>query len=156
METIQISVKLSREVFEKLQKAAESGQKSSEDLAAEIIAGNLPLPAHKPATTSMPGVALLKGDYSPGVNFEHSLRPNTTFSNIGKSGQTDIGNKPGLIIAETPTVSNLPSPEKLQKRQELQTKIKELSLLIDTAEPEKKEDYLLQYALLTAELDSII
>jgi len=138
METIQISIKLARESFEKLQKAAKNEQKTAEELAAEIIANNIPLSDRSAAQPKMPGVALIKGDYSPG------------------SAQAGL-QQPGITVSTaTPTLASFPAPEKLQKCRELQAKIKELSLLIETAEPAKKDEYLLQYALLTAELDSII
>lgn len=151
-------VQLSDETFERLQKAAKISNCQAEELAAKLLSGALATTASAALPPAYPSVALLKNDFSP---LDSSRFPANTTENptrINSLVNSDSAPAPvhsaGLV--SRPTVTNQPSPEKLQRRHQLESAMRELSLLIETAEPQKKEDYLLQYALLAAELDSII
>ncbi len=139
---MQINVELSEEIFSRLVKTAEARKTKPEAIAAELIAGSLPPETQTASATQFPGVALIKDNFSPPAAAEPAVEKKFP------------GAMPAPVISR-PTVA-APSPEKQQRRQQLEMQMRELSLLIETAEPDKKEHYLLQYAMLAAELDSTL
>lgn len=136
MQTKEIAIQLSDETFVELEKAARAANKKPEEVAAEIVSKGLSkVEVTAEVKQPFPSVALLKNNFS---------MPLTTPSAMP------------LFLPGKPAAANSPAPEKLQRKRDLEAQIRELSLVIDTAPAEKKEEYLLQYAILAAELDSII
>ncbi len=138
---MQINVELSEEIFSRLVKAAEVRKIKPEAMAADMIVRSLPPEANTAPVALFPGVALIKENFIP---------PPAVTSSEKRSCET----APAPVISRPAAAA--PSPEKLQRRQQLEMQMRELSLLIETAEPDKKENYLLQYAMLAAELDSTL
>lgn len=158
MQTKQTVIQLSEETFARLEKRATSRNCTPEELAAKLLEEALAATEPNAKTAAYPGVALLKNGYSP------LLSDNTASETEDKKTDTNNAAKPVLAAATAntnwqiniPAHNNMPSPEAMQRRHKIEGEMRELSLLIETAEPQKKENYLLQYALLAAELDSII
>ncbi|HNX74549.1 MAG TPA: hypothetical protein PLM07_10725 [Candidatus Rifleibacterium sp.] len=151
MQTRQISVEISQETYSRLQKAAEDAKTSPEAMATDLITRALQTVVSEQSTIQFPGVALIKNNFS---------LPATPASSSESAKAPELNAVPATT-QQFPQLSKPMSarpitPEAMQRRLLLETRIRELSLLIDTAEPDKKEDYLLQYAMLAAELDSII
>lgn len=158
MQTREIVIRLSDDVFNRLEKAAgEASQKPEEYAAALISKGISHAPSQEPAP-SFPSVALLKNDFKPALL-------DTTSAFAGNAGPTSFARLqpagtgssfPSYAAPGSPAIANPPSPEKLQRKKSIEEQMRELSILVETASADKKEEYLLQYAILAAELDSLI
>ena len=151
MQTRQISIEISEETYSRLQKAAEEAKTRPEALASDLIAIALQTATPEQPKVQFPGVALIKNGFSLATNLAGSSE-NVTKPERSAAPSTSHR----LPELSKPMHTGALTPEAMQRRMLLETRIRELSLLIDTAEPDKKEDYLLQYAMLAAELDSII
>ncbi|NLF97282.1 MAG: hypothetical protein GX569_11115 [Candidatus Riflebacteria bacterium] len=142
MEIKQVTIELNEETIRRLEeKALQSGRKP-ETLAADLVETGLKKDV-PPSSPGLPGVTMLKDSFEPVLQV------------TDKTGG-DIG----LIKASTTTLSGpakteLP-PERLQRKAEIEAKMHELSLVIETAEEADKEKYAMQYAILAAELDALI
>ncbi|MFZ5949122.1 MAG: hypothetical protein ACOYXC_00335, partial [Candidatus Rifleibacteriota bacterium] len=91
----------------------------------------------QPSAPAMPGVALIKEGFNP----EPVAGPST------------LPSQPAISFSPNSAASG----EKLQRRQALEARMKEVSMLIDTAENEsRREEYVQIYAQLAAELDAIL
>jgi len=136
MELRELKIEISEELLETLKKASESQNTSEGKLAGQIIEKAL-MGKTRSSAPSMPGVALIKEGFNPEPVAEFSTR------------QTQSA------ISFNPT--SAAAGEKLQRRQALETRMKEVSMLIDTAENEsRREEYVQMYAQLAAELDAIL
>ncbi len=156
MQTRQVEVVLPEETFLRLEAAAEAAGQPVQETAAAILCRAFP-PATKAAEqNTMPGVALVRNGFK-------SLLPAGQPDAVSSSPATGINSitRPegpvtaGMFTPGRPTIAVPPSPEKMQRRLEIEAGMKELSLLIETAEEARKEEYLLQYAMLAAELESL-
>jgi len=140
MENKEITINLKMDLFEKLEAIARENGSSTEVAAEKLLSETLKSSKSPAKTPSMPGVALVKEgmpDLSPSFN-----RSATTRSDLFSGLQAD---KPVL------------SPEKLQRRKQLEAQMQEVSLLIQTAaNEEKKQEYSMQYAMLAAEIEAIV
>lgn len=139
MELKEVTIKLSEENLLKLENSAKAAGKEPQQLAAEIVSQSLTSDQPKPVKPAFPAVALMR---------ETAVMPEQR--NLLTNGQlyaaTVLGNNPIAPI----------TPEILRRRQEIEARMRELSILIDTASEDKKEDYALQYAMLAAELEATI
>ena len=137
-----MTIELNEETIRRLEeKALQSGRKL-ESLAADLVETGIKKNV-APVGNSLPGVAMLK-------NAGETVLPVTD-----KAGSY-VG-----LIKETPApvagpaTTDLP-PERLQRKAEIEAKMHELSLVIETAAEADKEKYAMQYAILAAELDALI
>lgn len=156
METKEIVIKLSAETFCSLEKSALNSGKTPEELAARLISDGMAADTST-AKASFPSVALLKNSSKQALTraFLPDAPTETTFFEPIQSTTKPIRATPGVPLQAKPTVSNFLSPEKMQRKQQIEEEMRELSLLIDTATEDKKEEYLLRYAMLAAEHDGI-
>ncbi len=107
----------------------------------------------------MPGVALVRNGFTPLLQASQPEPLNSSAvsaTSINSLTRPEGPATAGMFTPGRPTIAVPPSPEKMQRRLEIEAKMKELSLLIETAEETKKEDYLLQYAMLAAEIESLV
>lgn len=142
MEIKQVTIELNEETMRRLEEKAMKAGKKIESFAADLVETGL---GKDLASTEkkMPGVAMLKG------NVDNVLPVSEKYSaGIGLIKQT-----PEAITG--PAFPDLP-PERLRRKAEIEDKMRDLSLVIDTAEEADKEKYAMQYAILAAELDALI
>jgi hypothetical protein len=136
MQLRQLNIEISEELLESLKKASEDQHISEEKLVGKILAKALNH-EEEPKKPTMPGVALIKNDFVPEPPIESPFQKQDS----------------GLSMPTT----NLASAEKIKRKQELEARMKEVSLLIETAENlSKKEEYVELYAQLAAELDALL
>ncbi|MEW6712684.1 MAG: hypothetical protein AB1403_22895 [Candidatus Riflebacteria bacterium] len=136
MELRELKIEISEELLETLKKASETQNTSESKLAGQIIEKALKEKAQS-SSPAMPGVALIKEGFNP-----EPVAESRTFQ-----AQSAISFNP----------TSAASGEKLQRRQALEARMKEVSMLIDTAENEsRREEYVQMYAQLAAELDAIL
>jgi len=137
-----VTIELNEETIRKLEEKALQAGKKLESLAADLVETGL----KKEGASSgkgMPGVAMLKETFEPTLQ-------------VSGSRAADIG-----LLKETPerlsgpATADLP-PERLKRKAEIEAQMRELSLVIETAEEAEKEKYAMQYAILAAELDALI
>jgi hypothetical protein len=98
----------------------------------------------------MPSVALVKNDFNGNFTAPEDKKKN-------QKGQGSFAaptlNNPNRTFEPPPKLS----AEQMRRQQSLEEKMKEISLLIETAESEnKKEEYLQTYAQLASELESLL
>lgn len=143
MEKKEINITVSVDLFEKLESIAQQNKSSIEEAAGKILSESLqnfkPAPKPKP----MPGVALIK-EGAPAVSpiMPAMSKPELARSDFFPESQV-----------EKPTLS----PEKLQRRKQLEARMQEVAMLIQTAaNEEKRQEYSMQYALLAAEIEAIV
>jgi len=142
MEIKQVTIELNEETIRRLEEKALQSGKKLESLAADLVKTGLQNDV-SPAGKNMPGVAMLKESVEPVLPV------------VEKTGD-DIGLiKATPVSLSGPATTELP-PERLQRKAEIEAKMHELSLLIETAEEADKEKYAMQYAILAAELDALI
>lgn len=138
MEIKEVIIKLSEETLKALEESARAAGRNPEEIAAEMLTKSLKSPPEKPVKPSFPSVALMRHNEPPPTEAVAD-QPRQLF--------------PGAIASGKPQIS----PEKMQRRKELEAQMRELSLLIDTASSEdNRETYSLQYAILAAELEATI
>lgn len=136
MQLRQLKIEISEDLLESLKKASEDQNISEEKLAEEILAKALKH-EEEPKKPTMPGVALIKNDFVPEPPSQNLMQKQVSGLNM-------------------PTTSPA-SAEKIRRKQELEARMKEVSLLIETAENlSKKEEYVELYAQLAAELDALL
>jgi len=159
MQTRQVEVVLPEDTFLRLEAAAKAAGQTVQETAAAALGRAFP-PAQKIAEQSaMPGVALVRDSFTPLLqasrpeNLNSSAAPATSINSLTRPEEPSAA---GAFTYGRPTITVSPSPEKMQRRLEIEAKMKELSLLIETAEETRKEDYLLQYAMLAAEIESLV
>lgn len=136
MEIKEVVIKLSEETLRELEKSAKAAGKEPGEIAADLVTRSINPGSSKPTVQSFPSVALMR---------ENAILPSE--SRVPQQN---------LLFPGHPGIINQPSPEKQQRRKELEAQMRELSLLIDTATEDKKETYSLQYAILAAELEATL
>lgn len=138
MKITELKLEISQELMDKLEKAAQAKGSTPDKLVCSLISDSLGLTDKKEDESNFfPEVALIKGNH----RLEDLMTP------AKPKGISSYINMP------TPAVPN----EKIARRQALEEQMKELSLLVQTAENEsKRDDYLMQYAALAAELDALL
>ncbi len=158
MQTRQVEVVLPEDTFLRLEAAAKAAGQSVQETAAAVLCRAFPPATKAVEPPAMPGVALVRNGFTPLLqtvqpgDLNPSPAPTTSINSLTRpEGPSAAGMLPGR-----PTIAVPPSPEKTQRRLEIEANMKELSLLIETAEEAKKEEYLLQYAMLAAELESLV
>ncbi len=137
-----MTIELNEETIRKLEEKAMKAGKNLESLAADLVKTGLgkdPEPTEK----SMPGVAMLKGSVD-------TILPVSKKFSVGTGLLKQV---PEPIIG--PATPDLP-PERLRRKTEIENNMRELSLLIETAEEADKEKYAMQYAILAAELNALL
>lgn len=153
MELRELKIEISEEFLESLKKASEKQNTTQENLAKEILEKAL-----KPSNEKekkRPSVALVKETSGPEIvaptKHEFSLRPSLHGDSLNP--------RPGMFSGASSSFQQPTrlSPEKLRRKKELEDQMKEVSLLIETAESEaKKEEYLQDYAGLAAEIEALL
>jgi hypothetical protein len=142
MEIKQVTIELNEETIRKLEEKALKAGKKPESLAADLVATSLS--KDTPVDTSdMPEVALLKSDFSPTVVDSDST---DTDSGLIKNSAEP------LFESTAPELPN----ERMQRKTEIEAKMRELALVIETAAEADKEKYAMQYAILAAELNALL
>ncbi len=142
MNKTELTIKIDEKIYDLLCKNSRAENTTPEALASEIVEKAIKI-SKKAAGPTLPSVALIKGR-----NSVETTAPEVSLEkNISRSMLTS----PLSTIDATPALSQ----EKLQRKSEIEERMRELSLLIETAEPEKTEGYSLQYAMLAAELEAI-
>lgn len=142
MEIKQVTIELNEEIIRRLEEKAVQSGKKLESLAADLVKTGLQNDL-SPAGKDMPGVAMLKESIE-------------TVPAVAEKTGTDIGLiKVSPVSISGPANTELP-PERLQRKAEIEAKMHEISLLIETAEEADREKYAMQYAILAAELDALI
>lgn len=138
MKIKELKLEISQELMDKLEKAAQARGSTPDKLICSIISDKLGITDKKEDDSNFfPEVALIKGNH----------RPKDLVTPAKSSKVKSYTNVP------TPAISN----EKIARKQALEEQMKELSLLVQTAENEsKRDDYLMQYAALVAELDALL
>lgn len=136
-----MTIELNEETIRKLEEKAMKSGKKLESLAADLVQTGLQDAA--PTGKTLPGVAMLRESFEPVLQVSEKT-----------------GNYVGLIKESPeriagPATTDLP-PERLQRKTEIEAKMRELSLVIETAEEADKEKYAMQYAILAAELEALI
>jgi hypothetical protein len=148
MELRELKIEISEELLESLKKASEEQHLSQEKLASQLLEKALSPKAEAGAKNSMPGVALLKDNFVPDsavFSTPSAASPTAGAPTLNESDRFGLNN-PATAIQ---------SPEKLQRRRKIEERMREISLLIETAENEdKKDEYLQLYAQLAAELEA--
>lgn len=155
MQTRQVEVVLPEETFLRLEAAAKAAGQPVQETAAAILCRAFPPTPKAVEHNTMPGVALVRDGFTPLLQ---TSRPETRISpatSINSLTSPEDPTTASMFAQRRPTIAVPPSPEKMQRRLEIEAAMKELSLLIETAEEAKKEEYLLQYAMLAAELESL-
>ncbi|OGK05631.1 MAG: hypothetical protein A2W80_02970 [Candidatus Riflebacteria bacterium GWC2_50_8] len=143
MEIKQVTIELNEDTIRKLEEKALKAGKNWESLAADLIKTGLGDTPGQPVALSMPGVAMLKETSEPILPVSR-----------------ETGSGPGLTRDTSmpmtgPATPDFP-PERLRRKAELENKMRELALVIETADEADKEKYGMQYAILAAELDALI
>ncbi|EKD82205.1 MAG: hypothetical protein ACD_39C01427G0002 [uncultured bacterium] len=143
MEIKQVTIELNEETIRRLEEKALKAGKNPELLAADLIKTGLNKEPEPPDSSKMPGVAMLKDNFEPVL-----------------SVAGNAGTGPGLLKnfagpVSGPVAPDLP-PERMRRKAEIEAKMRELSLVIDTAAEADKEKYAMQYAILAAELDALV
>lgn len=142
MQLRELKIEISEELLESLKKASEDQHTTEEKLAGELLEKALK-PAKSENKPTLPGVALVKNNF----------KPEPLPSGSAASPFTQQKSQSRL---STPQKAQMP-PEKLQRHRDLEARMKEVSLLIETAEnEEKREEYVQAYAQLAAELDALL
>lgn len=111
---------------------------------------NQQLRPSQPSQPAHPSVALIKFDADKTV--EGNLPPT-------KNQDSSFCSQPLALVKDTPISAPqaTASDEQISRKSQIESQMKELSLLINTADEEaKKQEYSVQYALLASELDSIL
>ncbi|HAE39219.1 MAG TPA: hypothetical protein DCG57_11360 [Candidatus Riflebacteria bacterium] len=144
MEIKQVTIELNEETIRKLEEKALKAGKKPESFAADLIANGLGDTGGQSAAFSMPGVAMLKATSTPILSVSDK-------ADAGGGMLRDTA----MPVLSGPTTPDLP-PERLRRKAELENKMRELSLVIETADEADKEKYGMQYAILAAELDALI
>lgn len=141
MQLRELKIEISEELLESLKKASEDQHITEEKLAGQLLENALKAENKEEKKPTMPGVALIKNNFVP---------ENTPETSVATMMQKNTG---GLFAPSAAA----PAPAKLQRRAELEARMKEVSLLINTAENEgKREEYVQVYAQLAAELDALL
>jgi len=136
MEIKEVVIKLSEETLRELEKSAKAAGKEPGEIAADLVTRSLNGGPRQNAVQSFPSVALMR---------DRTVLP----------AESPIPDRNQLFPSNL-SVPAQPSPEKTQRRKDLEAQMRELSLLIDTATEDKKETYSLQYAILAAELEATL
>ncbi len=142
MEIKQVTIELNEETIRKLEKKALQAGIKLESLAADLVKTGLNTETAS-SGKEMPGVAMLKATFEPVLQVSGQAG-----DNVGLIKETPVS-------VSGPATTDLP-PERLQRKAEIEAKMRELSLVIETAEEADKEKYAMQYAILAAELDALI
>lgn len=159
MQTRQVEVVLPEDTFLRLEAAAKAAGQSVQETAAAVLCRAFPPVTKTVEPPAMPGVALVRNGFTPLLQTSRTEDPNPSPSptiSINSLTRPEGPATAGMFSPGRPTIAVPPSPEKMQRRLQIETDMKELSLLIETAEEAKKEEYLLQYAMLAAELESLV
>jgi hypothetical protein len=146
MELKKLKIEISDDLLELLQEASKKENLSSENYAAQLLEKAL---KKEKATPSLPSVALLKNGFNPGIS---------TSPNLQNTDQIENSSAKGLLKgAPGPARTSEISPERVARQKAVEEQMKEISLLIDTAESEeKKNEYVQTYAQLAAELEALL
>ena len=151
MDFHELKIEISPELLKSLKEASEKENISEQQLAKQLLEEGLADKSDKKEKKSaFPGVALIKDNFKPQA--EVSL-PKSRQEPETKTGQNNSFNFSPKPFRKTPALS----PEQLKRKEELEEQMREVSLLIDTAETEeKKEEYLQVYAGLAAEMEALL
>jgi hypothetical protein len=134
----ELNISIKNETLVEITKRAQAAGCSVEELAARILEETLEKAETTASKPSLPVVAMIKNGFSAIV-------------------EAEPGKPPQMLVNDKTIISNpFVSTEKLQRKKDIEARMRELSMLIETAENAKKEGYLLQYAILAAELEAII
>lgn len=152
MDFHELKIEISPELLKSLKEASERENISEQQLAKELLEKGLAdkskAKENKPA---FPGVALIKDNFKPQpeVRVPKGKRPDSE-AKSKQSFSYPVSNKP---FKKSPALS----PEQLKRKEALEEQMREVSLLIDTAETEeKREEYLQVYAGLAAEMEALL
>jgi len=159
MQTRQVEVVLPEDTFLRLEAAAKAAGQPVQETAAAVLCRAFPSTPKVAEPAAMPGVALVRNGFTPLLQASQPEPLNSSAvsaTSINSLTRPEGPATAGMFTPGRPTIAVPPSPEKMQRRLEIEAKMKELSLLIETAEETKKEDYLLQYAMLAAEIESLV
>ena len=158
MQTRQVEVVLPEDTFLRLEAAAKAAGQTVQETAAAVLGRAFPPTPQAAESAAMPGVALVRNNFAPLLQASQPEAPNSSTASLTSINSLTSQETPaaGAFACSRPTNTVSPSPEKTQRRLAIEAKMKELSLLIETAEEVKKEEYLLQYAMLAAEIESLV
>ena len=135
MQLRELKIEISEELLDSLKKASEEHNTTEGKLAGELIEQALKEKTAAPAKSSLPGVALVKNNFVPEIT----------------PGQVGTKTMPAPEPSPTTGTNNH------QRRIAIEAKMKEISMLIDTAEnQDKREEYVQLYAQLATELNSML
>jgi hypothetical protein len=152
MKLRELKIEISEELLESLKRASENQSISEEKLAVKLLQDGLAKSGQKEVEekAQVPSVALIKNDFHPDLSPISPQEREKQISPLLNDPRADRG---ASFIKRRPALS----PEKQQRKKELEEKMKEVSLLIETAESEeKKEEYLQRYAELAAEMEALL
>jgi plasmid stability protein len=151
-----LNLQITEDLKHKLENKASSQGHSLEEAALKILTEHF-APSHKDEkkatkNSQLPMVALVKNDFEIATELD---KPPVQNQEISPASQP-FGLIKASALAPIGSPSE-PSSETLTRRRQIEAQMKELSLLITTADEDaKKAEYSMQYALLATELDSII
>jgi hypothetical protein len=151
---ISLNLQITEDLKQKLEDKASTEGCTSEEAAIKILSQHFAASKKERKETakkdSLPMVALIKNDFDKTVESDEPPVKNQTES---------FANQPFALIKSSAPISssNEVTNEALTRKDQIEAQMKELSLLISTAdEAAKKAEYSMQYALLATELDSIL
>ncbi len=149
MELKKLNIEVSQDLLESLKKACEKENLSNEQYINRLLEKELKKTETK-KDNAMPSVALIKNDFNEKLTAPENTNNNQ--KNQSSFAAPSLGN-PNRTFQETPKLSS----EQMKRKQSLEEQMKEVSLLIETADSEnKKEEYLQTYAQLASELESLL
>ena len=153
MQTRQVEVVLPEDTFLRLEAAAKAAGQSVQETAAAILCRAFPPTPKAVEHNTMPGVALVRDGFTPLLQ---TSRPETRISpatSINSLTSPEDPTTASMFAQRRPTIAVPPSPE-MQRRLEIEAAMKNLAAYRNSRRS-KKEEYLLQYAMLAAELESL-
>ncbi|GAB4271955.1 MAG: hypothetical protein Kow0029_10140 [Candidatus Rifleibacteriota bacterium] len=156
MKLKELKIEISEELLESLKEKSAKNNISHEEMARQLLETALQKKEDN-QTRQMPSVALIKGSEplitsAPGKNTP-SMQKECKNPDPKFFGKPKVQNLTGNRLSSQPVISH----ENLQRRKAIESEMKEISLLIETAESEeKKQDYLMRYASLAAELEALL
>ena len=151
MDFHELKIEVSPELLKSLKEASEKENISEQQLAKRLLEKGLSYNSEQEdSKPAFPGVALIKDDFTPPAQVSVPKGKQNTKTEPEQDFSYSVSSKP---FKNSPALS----PEQLKRKEKIEEQMREVSLLIDTAESEeKKEEYLQVYAGLAAEMEALL
>ncbi|MGM0598561.1 MAG: hypothetical protein ACQETH_01975 [Candidatus Rifleibacteriota bacterium] len=147
----ELKIEVSPELLKSLKEASEKENISEQQLAKQLLEKGLANKSKQnESKPAFPGVALIKDNFAPPSEVSVPRGTQNSQTEPEKDYSYNVSSKP---FKNSPSLS----PEQRKRKETLEEQMREISLLIDTAESEeKKEKYLQVYAGLAAEMEALL